>query len=318
MDPEEKEMGETINSLAQAGEFFAVIMIELTVLFIGITFIVGIIQEYVPEEKMRSVLGSGRRKTVGSIIGAFFGSLTPFCSCSTIPVLIGLLDSGVPFAICMSFLIASPLLNPVIIGLLLALLGLNITIMYAAIAFATSVTAGLVLDRMGFEKYVKDVTVVGAEERGKINISACTSFWERTAPRLRRAGSFAWSLFAHMFPYLLIGAGIGAFIYGFVPEDIIVQYTGGSNPLAVPLAAVIGIPMYIRAETIIPIGFVLVEKGMSAGTAIALIIGGAGASIPELTMLAGIFRRKLLASFILVVLGIAILTGYLSDLLLSI
>ncbi|MDH7508716.1 MAG: permease [Methanomassiliicoccales archaeon] len=311
-------MSETINSLAQAGEFFAVIMIELTILFIGITFLVGIIQEYVSEEKIKRALGSDRRKALGCVIGATFGSLTPFCSCSTIPIFIGLVDAGVPFAIAMSFLIASPLLNPVIIGLLLLLLGSSITILYAIIAFVSAVVIGLVLDAMGFERYLKSVEVVGKEEREEVLVQANDDFWKRHAPRLKRAGTFAWSLFLHMFPYLLIGAGIGAFIYGFVPQDIIVQYAGPGNPFAIPVAAAIGIPMYIRAETIIPIGFVLVEKGMSVGTAIALIIGGAGASIPELTMLAAIFKKKLLAAFIVVILCIAILTGYLSDFLISI
>ncbi|MBC7108403.1 MAG: permease [Methanomassiliicoccales archaeon] len=311
-------MSETINSLAQAGEFFAIIMIELTILFIGITFLVGIIQEYVSEEKIRRALGSDRRKVFGCVIGAVFGSLTPFCSCSTIPIFIGLVDAGVPFAIAMSFLIASPLLNPVIIGLLLLLLGSSITVIYVVVAFVSAIIIGLVLDAMGFACYLKSVEVVGKEEKEEIPISATDDFWRRHAPRLKRAGTFAWSLFFHMFPYLLIGAGIGAFIYGFVPQDIIVQYAGPGNPFAIPVAAAIGIPMYIRAETIIPIGFVLVEKGMSVGTAIALIIGGAGASIPELTMLAAIFKRKLLAAFIVVILGIAIFTGYLSDFLVPI
>lgn len=311
-------MSETINSLAQAGGFFAIIMIELTILFIGITFLVGIIQEYVSEEKIRKALGSDRRKVFGCVIGAAFGSLTPFCSCSTIPIFIGLVDAGVPFAIAMSFLIASPLLNPVIIGLLLLLLGSSITVIYVVVAFLSAIIIGLVLDAMGFECYLKSVEVVGKEEKEEIPLSATDDFWRRHAPRLKRAGTFAWSLFLHMFPYLLIGAGIGAFIYGFVPQDIIVQYAGPGNPFAIPVAAAIGIPMYIRAETIIPIGFVLVEKGMSVGTAIALIIGGAGASIPELTMLAAIFKRKLLAAFIVVILGIAIFTGYLSDFLVPI
>jgi uncharacterized membrane protein YraQ (UPF0718 family) len=311
-------MSETINSLAEAGEFFAIIMIELTILFIGITFLVGIIQEYVSEEKIRRALGSDRRKVFGCVIGAVFGSLTPFCSCSTIPIFIGLVDAGVPFAIAMSFLIASPLLNPVIIGLLLLLLGSSITVIYVVVAFVSAIIIGLVLDAMGFACYLKSVEVVGKEEKEEIPISVTDDFWRRHAPRLKRAGTFAWSLFLHMFPYLLIGAGIGAFIYGFVPQDIIVQYAGPGNPFAIPVAAAIGIPMYIRAETIIPIGFVLVEKGMSVGTAIALIIGGAGASIPELTMLAAIFKRKLLAAFIVVILGIAIFTGYLSDFLVPI
>jgi uncharacterized membrane protein YraQ (UPF0718 family) len=127
--------------------------------------------------------------------------------------------------------------------------------------------------------------------------------------RIRSAFSFAVSLFRQVLPYLLLGAGIGAFIYGFIPEGLIVSLAGPNNPLAIPVAAVIGVPMYIRAETIIPISAVLLEKGMGIGAVMALIIGGAGASIPEVTLLAAIFERRLVAAFVVTILTVAVLAG---------
>jgi len=288
------------NSLLIAGQFFVVIAGELILLFVGITFLVGLLHAYIPEERIRSVL-TGKRRGSGTVLGAGFGALTPFCSCSTIPILVGLLDTGIPFGVCMSFLLASPLLNPVILSLLAALVGIVPTAIYAVITFAAAVGIGALLDRLGYARYVKDVTLAGRPASCDCDVSHGT--------RIRGAFSFAVTLFRQVLPYLLLGAGIGAFIYGFVPEDLIVAVAGPGNPLAIPLAAVIGVPMYIRAETIIPISAVLLEKGMSIGAVMALIIGGAGASIPEVTLLAAIFERRLLAAFVAVILGVAVFAG---------
>ncbi|MFY1644974.1 permease, partial [Methanoculleus bourgensis] len=257
---------------------------------------------YIPEERIRSVL-AGRRQGVGNVIGAGFGALTPFCSCSTIPILLGLLEVGIPFGVCMSFLLASPLLNPIILSLLVALIGVVPTAVYAAVTFTAAVGIGWLLGRLGYGRYVKDVMIEGRQEPCDCAVAVSHG------TRIRRAFSFAVSLFRQVLPYLLLGAGIGAFIYGFVPGDLIVSLAGPNNPLAIPVAAVIGVPMYIRAETIIPISAVLLEKGMGIGAVMALIIGGAGASIPEVTLLAAIFERRLVAAFVATILTVAVLAG---------
>jgi uncharacterized membrane protein YraQ (UPF0718 family) len=289
-------------TLATAGQFFVVIAGELILLFVGITFLVGLLQAYIPEERIRSVL-AGRRQGVGNVIGAGFGALTPFCSCSTIPILLGLLEVGIPFGVCMSFLLASPLLNPIIISLLVALIGVVPTAVYAAVTFTAAAGIGWLLGRLGYGRYVKDVMVEGRPEPCDCAVAVSHG------TRIRSAFSFAVSLFRQVLPYLLLGAGIGAFIYGFIPEGLIVSLAGPNNPLAIPVAAVIGVPMYIRAETIIPISAVLLEKGMGIGAVMALIIGGAGASIPEVTLLAAIFERRLVAAFVVTILTVAVLAG---------
>jgi len=294
------------NNLAVAVNFFLEIAAELIILFIGITFLVGLIQEYVSDETIKRALG-GRHKILGSILGAGFGALTPFCSCSTIPLLLGMLNAGVPFASAMAFLFASPLLNPVIISLFIILMGWKTTALYFAVTFVGAVAIGLLLDGFGFSDQVKPVAAVR---------SCCDCQLEADArSRIQRSAGFAISLFRQLMPYLLIGAGIGAFIHGFVPTEIISRLAGPENPLAIPVAAIIGIPIYIRAETMIPIGMALIEKGMSVGAVLALVIGGAGASIPELTLLSAIFRRKMLAAFVLTILAIALAAGYLANLL---
>ena len=292
------------DNLATAMSFFIEIAVELIVLFIGITFLVGLIQEYVPDETIKRALG-GRHRILGSFLGAGFGALTPFCSCSTIPLLLGMLNAGVPFASAMAFLFASPLLNPVIVSLFILLMGWKITALYFSVTFLAAIVIGLMLDSLGFAAQVKSVAAV----RGCCDCEQA----EDAKSRVQRSARFAFSLFRQLVPYLLLGAGIGAFIHGFVPTELISSIAGSGNPFAVPVAAIIGVPIYIRAETMIPIGLALIEKGMSTGAVLALVIGGAGASIPELTLLSAIFKRKMLAAFVLTIIAIAVAVGYLAN-----
>lgn len=294
------------NNLAVAVDFFVEIAVELILLFIGVTFLVGLIQEYVPDETVKKMLG-GRNKLLGGVLGAGFGSLTPFCSCSTIPLLLGMLNAGVPFASAMAFLLSSPLLNPVIISLFVLLLGWKVTALYFVATFTAAVVIGLILDRLGFAGQVKPMVAIR---------SCCEGDGATDAKsRVKRSASFAFTLFRQLVPYLLLGAGIGAFIHGFVPQELISRIAGPGNPLAVPAAAIVGVPIYIRAETILPIGLALTQKGMSVGAVLALVIGGAGASIPELTLLSAIFEKRLLAAFLLTIFGIAVAVGFLANFL---
>ncbi|ABR48004.1 permease [Alkaliphilus metalliredigens QYMF] len=290
---------------------------ELLLLFIGITFLVGILQEYVKDETIKKILGKGKNG-VGNIVGAFLGSLTPFCTCSTIPVMLGLLKAGVPFGITMSFFFASPLLNPIIIGLMWMLFGLNITIVYVAIIFPVSVMIGIVLEKFGYADSIKAVRIANEQQSACCEVEAEEGFWNIAKPRIRRSANYAMNLFRQMFPYLVLGSAIGAFIAGYVPEAFIVRIAGPDTLFSIPVASIIGIPMYIRGATILPIGSILVEQGMNMGAVMALIIGGAGASLPELTMLSSIFSRKLLITYIITVIGLAIFTGYLFNFLLRI
>ncbi|WP_027369875.1 permease [Desulfovermiculus halophilus] len=298
-----------MNNLITSLKYFAVITAELTVLFIGISVIVALILMYISENKLR--LWLARRGAAGNVLGAVAGSLTPFCACSTIPMTLGFLNAGVPFGSVMSFVIASPLLNPIIIGMIAVLMGIKACLIYFAITFAGAVCFGIILEKWGGAGYVKNVRVKkGCCEGGEPEIPA--SF----PGRLRAALATAWSDFRGVMIYLLVGVGIGAVIYGYIPQEWIVRVAGPGNPLAIPAAAVIGAPLYIRAESAIPIGLALLEKGMSMGAVIALIIGGAGMAIPEMAMLAGIFKKRLLVSVVAVIFITAVTGGYVFNIIL--
>lgn len=301
-----------MNTLLETLRYFVLITVELIALFLLISALVEIILMYVPEEKIRKKLsGAG---IFGNIIAAGFGALTPFCACSTIPMTVGFLNAGVPFGSAISFLIASPLLNPIILGMLGAMVGIKAMAAYFVIAFSCSVLFGLLLERIGAQRYVKNV---------RLKPATCCAGGEvvdrRSLPfrgKVKAAFAGAWGSLRPIMEYLLIGVALGAGIYGYMPQDFVMKIAGPDNPFAIPVAAVLGIPLYIRAETAIPIGLALMGKGMSIGAVIALIIGGAGMAIPEMTMLASIFKNRLVAMIVLVIFLTVVVSGYLFNILL--
>ncbi|AZZ96094.1 permease [Pseudoalteromonas sp. R3] len=326
--------------LEEAADMFVFLAAELTVLFLVVSYLVGVLQEYITPEKVRENLSA--RKGKGYMIAALLGAITPFCSCSTIPFLKGLLQARAGFGPVTVFLFSSPLLNPIVIGLLIVTFGLDVALFYFVIALVTSVVSGYALERLGFERYVRDeayqaavsqsacsanqadkpgCTDVPADSQTSVNQKrgcAVQNSNEAAMPaenRWLRIWHATWKDFRTTLPYLLLGITIGSFIYGFVPTELIVEYAGENKWYAIPLAAVIGIPLYIRASAVIPLSAGLVQKGMALGSVMALIIGSAGASLTEVILLKSIFRTQMILAFLSVVLGMAITAGYLYTLI---
>jgi len=288
-----------MNSLESSLYFFCIIMVELSLLFIGISTCVGLALTYISDEKLQRWLS--HKGILGNIIGALVGGLTPFCACSTIPMTVGLLKAKAPFGPVMSFVVASPILNPIVLIMMTTLLGIKAGVIYATVSFTAAVLFGLILEKFGFAKQVKNVIVTGVQEDDVE--------FDTFKGKLKNALKSALSDFRAVFLYLVVGVGIGAVIKGFIPQDLIVSVAGPQNPLAVPVAAVIGIPLYIRATTAIPIGLALIQKGMGVGAVIALIIGGAGMAIPEMSLLASIFRPRLVGALVGVIFLTAVTAG---------
>jgi hypothetical protein len=215
----------------------------------------------------------------------------------------------------MSFLLTSPILNPAIIALFLKFFGIKATLLYTIFTFVFAVVMGLVLDKLGFEKQVKKVVLKGGAENEVVYEKLEGTFWQKNLAVWKHSLTEALKLFRGVVIYLIIGAGIGAFIYEFVPTDFLARFAGASNWWAVPAAALLGIPMYIRTETMIPIAGILIGKGVGYGTMIALIIGGAGASIPEVSLLSSIFKKKMVIAFVACVFFVATVTGYLFNII---
>ncbi len=297
-----------MNSLVDTIKYFIFITAELTVLFLGISTIVAFILMHLPQEKIKNWMSG--KGILGNFMGALIGALTPFCACSTIPLTLGFLEAGIPFGAIMSFVISSPLLNPIILTMLVALMGSKACIAYFIIVFCGAILFGIILEKTGGAKLVKNVRIKGgghAEEK-----ETPKAFFSK----LKISFLKAWGDFRAVLVFLLIGVGIGAVIYGYLPQEFVLKFAGPGNPFAIPIAAVIGIPLYIRAETAIPIGVALMQKGMSIGAVVALIIGGAGMAIPEMSMLASIFKKKLVAAIVGVIFATAVIGGYVFNVIL--
>ena len=285
---------------------FAFLAVELTVLFLLISYIVGVLQEYIPPSKIQSILSSKNGK--GYIVAGFLGAITPFCSCSTIPFLKGLLRAKAGFGTMMVFLFASPLLNPIIIGLFAVTFGVKVTAFYFAIAMGVSIAAGYLLERFGFEKYIKPEGYIVPESKGCA--SSCNNHTKMVS-KWSKIWHSTWSDFKKVLPYLIGGIALGSMIYGFMPTEFVARVASESNPFAVPIAAVIGIPLYIRAEAVIPLSAALAAKGMGLGAVMALIIGSAGASLTEVILLKSLFKNQMIIAFLTVILSMAVGAGYL-------
>jgi len=285
---------------------FGFLAAELTVLFLLISYAVGVLQEYIPPAKIQSILSGKNGK--GYIVAGLLGAITPFCSCSTIPFLKGLLRAKAGFGTMMVFLFASPLLNPIIIGLFAVTFGIKVTVFYFTIAMGVSVIAGYTLEKLGFEKYVKAEAYIAPEAKGCG--SACGG---KQAPvsKWMKIWLSTWTDFKKVLPYLIGGIALGSMIYGFMPTEFVARIASEENPFAIPVAAVIGIPLYIRAEAVIPLSAALAAKGMSLGAVMALIIGSAGASLTEVILLKSLFKNQMIAAFLFVILGMAVGAGLL-------
>lgn len=353
-------MNDWLTMLTDASRMFVFLAVELSVLFLVISAGVSLIRQKIPDAKIQAMLGA--RKGRGYLISALLGALTPFCSCSTIPMLRGLLSAKAGFGPTLTFLFVSPLLNPIIVGLMWVTFGWKLTVLYAVIAAGVSVLASMLLDMLGFERHVIDPkeakqsscgTGCGTTTSEAASVSAtpccsskaiksvtplkaqasCWSAQPEATPAISccadgtaaltqapviptafaKARADAWQQFREVLPYLLLGVLVGSFIYGFIPAEWIAAHAGADNPLAIPFSAVVGIPLYIRAEAVIPLASVLLGKGMGMGAVMALIIGSAGASLTEVILLKSMFRTPMMVAFLTVILGMAILMGYLAQ-----
>ncbi len=297
-----------MSNLLETARWFVIVTVEMVALFLVLSFLVGLLRAWVPEEKLRLIFG--KRGPVSAYLGgATLGAITPFCSFSTIPVLIGLLRSGAPFGPTMTFLFASPLLDPIVLGLLVFIIGVEGAVLYAVVTFTASIGMGVLLARMGLESDIKEKTL-REKESAEDGCSVELPIW-------RKAWKEAWSFFVPVLPYLLFGTAIGAVVYGFVPAGWISSVAGPDQPLAIPAAAALGIPIYVNAETFFPITTALMDKGMGIGAMVALVITSMGMSLPEIAMLAGIFRGRLVVALVASVFAAAIGAGSLFALTLA-
>lgn len=292
---------------ANAVNFFIYDTIKILILLSVIIFVVSIIRSFLPPEKIRAIL-SRKNKYIGNVLASLLGIITPFCSCSAIPLFLGFIQAGVPLGTTFSFLIASPMINEVALILLLGMFGWKIALMYIVSGLIISIFSGIIIGKMKVEKLVEPFVF-----ENKINENNILQTMTKKE-RIIYAKNYTLDILKKVWPYILIGIGVGAWIHGFIPADFLAQYASADKWYAVPLAVLIGIPLYSSAAGIIPLVSVLTEKGVAIGMTLAFMMSVTALSLPEFMILKRVMKMRLILIFAGIVgLGI-ILTGYLFNL----
>ena len=298
----------------QALHFFFYDSVKILLLLFLITFLMGIVNAYFPIDRIRSFLS--RNKLYGGeyVMASTFGAITPFCSCSSVPLFIGFVKGGIPLGVTFAFLITSPLVNEVALAMFVGMFGLKATLIYAVSGILLGTIGGYVLGRLKMEPLLTD-WVQGVMRQAHME-DAYAEEKLTFVQRLPGVAREAWGIVKGVLPYVLIGIAIGAGMHGFIPTGFFEKYISKDNPLAVPLAVILGVPMYSNAAGVLPIIQVLVQKGIPIGTAIAFMMAVVGLSIPEAMLLKKVMSWKMIAIFFGTVAFFIILSGYLFNIIL--
>ncbi|MCE5284469.1 MAG: permease [Pelosinus sp.] len=295
------------STLGGAINFFVYDSIKIFLMLTIIIFGVSILRSYFPAERTKKIL-SHKREFYGNIVAALLGIVTPFCSCSAVPVFIGFIESGVPLGITFSFLISSPMVNEVALVMLWGLLGWKIAAIYILSGVTIAIIAGYFIGKFQLEHLVQDYVY-----EMKVGDTEITD--QSFAERLQYARDYTKEILKKVWLYVIIAIGIGGFIHGYAPEDFLVQYAGKDNIWAVPMAVLIGVPLYSNAAGVIPIVTALIQKGMSLGTALAFMMAVTALSFPEMIILRNVLKPKLIAIFVAILAVSIIFTGYLFNII---
>ena len=291
---------------ADALHFFCYDATKILLLLVGIIFAVRILRSFLSIERTRALLG-GRREGVGNVAAAALGVATPFCSCSAVPAFIGFVAAGVPLGVTLSFLIASPMVNEIAVVLLYGLFGFRIAALYVGSGLLIAIVAGAVLGRMRLERFVEPFVLEAAGRGAGPGLVETTPSWQE---RIELGREEVRAILGRIWPYLVAGIALGAAIHGWVPTDFFARYAGPGNPLAVPFAVVLGVPLYSNAAGVLPLVEALHAKGLAMGTLLAFMMSVVALSLPETILLRRVLRPQLLAAFVAVVAGGIVATGF--------
>jgi uncharacterized membrane protein YraQ (UPF0718 family) len=283
--------------------FFIYDTLKIFLLLTTIVYAVAIIRAYFPPEKTKRIL-SHKREYIGNTMAALLGIVTPFCSCSAVPLFIGFVEAGVPLGVTFSFLISSPMVNEIALIMLWGLFGWKIALIYTGTGVGLAILSGIVIGRLKMEKYVQDYVWEIKAGTGEI---VQTTFREK----LVYARDYTAELLKRIWPYVIIGIALGGIVHGYIPTDFVVKYAGRDNPFAVLVAVLIGIPLYSNAAGMIPVVQALVGKGMAMGTVLAFMMSVTAISFPEAVILKNVLKMRLIYTFFGIVTVGIIIVGYL-------
>ncbi len=300
--------------LAEALNFFIYDTVKIVLLLVLIIFLMGIINSYFPIDKVRNYLSRNKFFGAEYLMASLFGVVTPFCSCSSVPLFIGFVKGGIPLGVTFAFLITSPLVNEVAIGLFIGLFGVKITVIYVVSGVVLGTISGYILQKLNLERFLTP-WVLGVLEKAQ----AEQNIYQVETQTLSQRFTIIWrevmSILKGIILYVIVGIGIGALMHGYIPEGFFEQYMSKDNLFAVPVATILAVPMYSNASGILPVVQVLVAKGIPIGTAIAFMMGVVALSLPEAMLLKKVMTVKLIGIFFGVVTLNIIISGYLFNII---
>ncbi|MSP13473.1 MAG: permease [Chloroflexi bacterium] len=293
--------------LGEAVAFFLYDVTKILLLLSGMIFLISLLRTFFSPDRTRALLG-GKRQGIGNILAAMLGIVTPFCSCSAVPLFIGFVESGVPLGVTFSFLIAAPTINEVAVVMLFGLFGWQVAGLYITSGLIIAILAGITIGALHLERYVEDFVwqLPGAQGELKETLSL--------ADRIARAWDAVKEIVGKVWPYVVVGIAVGAGIHGYVPESALAGIMGRNAWWSVPAAVILGVPLYSNAAGVIPIVHALTEKGAALGTVLAFMMSVVGLSLPEMIILRRVLKPQLIAVFVGVIAFAIILTGYLFNL----
>lgn len=297
--------------LGEALHFFFYDTPKVLLLLTGVVFVMGIIHTFFTPERTRALL-AGRAASVNYLLAALLGAVTPFCSCSAVPLFIGFLSAGVPLGITLTFLIAAPMIDQIAVVMLFAMFGWKVAALYFGFGIALAVSAGMILTRMNLEPLLED-WVVAIQQNGALNIEMAKPTWPE---RFASAWASVKEIVGRVWPYVMVGIAIGAGIHGYVPQELMATLMGKDAWWAVPAAVGIGVPMYTNTAGVIPIVEALYGKGAAMGTLLAFMMSVVALSLPEMIILRKALKLKLIAIYVSIVASGIIVVGYLFNLIL--
>jgi len=284
-------------------EFFIYDTMKIFLLLSVIIFVISVIRSYFPPEKTRRIL-SHKKEFLGNILAALLGIVTPFCSCSAVPLFIGFVEAGVPLGVTFSFLISSPMVNEVAVVLLWGMFGWKVAAIYMGTGLLVAILAGVIIGKLKLERWVEEY--VYKFRSGQTQEAVTQAFGER----LEYAKWNTADILKKVWLFIIIAIGIGGFIHGYAPQDFLAHYAGKGNPFAVPIAVAVGVPLYANAAGVIPIVYALMEKGLSIGTVLAFMMAVTALSLPEMIILRKVLKIPLLAVFVGIMTATITAVGY--------
>jgi len=295
---------ERSSKLGAALDFFLYDTAKILILLLVIIFFISFVRSFFPPEKTRKLLAR-KGEFAGNILAALLGVATPFCSCSAVPLFIGFVEGGVPLGVTFSFLISSPMVNEVAVVLLFGLFGWKITAIYIGTGLCVAIIGGFIIGKLKLERWVQEY--VYQMHLGEADLGYPQVFKER----LEYAKTTTKEILGKIWPWVIGAIAIGALIHGYVPEDFLVRYAGAGNWYAVPLAVLVGVPLYSNAAGVIPIIYTLMSKGITLGTALAFMMAVTALSLPEMIILRQVLKTKLLVIFVGIMAVTIVGVGYL-------